>query len=1372
MIRRNGRVLLQHEFERTLIPAGPVTIRGVRERGRLSIQVAALPVRTFYDPFPLLNHQDSRLGIVWPAGVGLLDLRLSRKRASAEGSSLEQGDLLYDRGEFANALRQYQLQESQTDDLEFRQEAQYKQATCLLELNRTEEAAARLANLLAQPHDRWPPLAGCQLWLLRLRQDQMDEANAVYDSLSIRFDFAEIAALIPEDVRREILKAYRSMFRSISTVLVYNPDLMKDIQRLASVDRFLSIDGRGIVTTQLEVVRGYRMVGDLASALAVTERMSQETDFPTVVRHHSRMLRLTGQPIQAARYLDAVAARKSKARDPRDMMIRLEHIRVAAALGNWQRCEQMVDEAYHFHRTVGPIPSDYFSYLALMKGFMLERRGSTRQANAIWREGYDAIKIAIRSYGSVARTDALNMVILGSLSDALTQEDAQVFFTKLIGVGSVNPVIEMAQAVVNPATMTAAFRDMWRTPRGRKFAEAFAFGSLTLPVRIKTPLVLAVTAYITNTAFQGELSAEQDAMLYAASSMFFDRFFLNGKFTPVHAAQLSLTWRGTTNLLGWGGVAPRLEPVDRGPMAYLFAHRFLRLNQPEQAVKFFETAITDAAENPPLAELARADLDLLKRKRGRLELLCELRAPVRVRVLQGDQEIAVQTLSKSTSLELPAGSYTLEAQSDNELRLSRTKFQLVPAARRVVQLEQLWTTQDSDVPLAGLIPHPSNRVAGTRWQVYPSQPSSLTRQVEWSPDGSLLAIGDYFGSIWLMDANTLQTKRMLVGHAYAISSLDWSPDGKMLASASAGGKVRVWNVALGSTIQELTRAGEKSTLVAWSGVGQYLATVDQNRSLSVWDQRFQLAHRFEEAGSRFQAIAWHPSRPQIAFACASQTKGNSVRVLDLASASEVQSIDASNQQYTALAWSPDGLQLAAGGLETKIQIWSTDDWRPTSVDWQPHARAARMKWSLDSTRLTVSSSDWQVYVWDMADQSAPPVVSKFAEVIAADINDQGSMAVLQQNGQLLITGQGLKELRTETLPQLSIAVLDASVDGQHLAIGTRDGQVSILAANGHCRRVPTQAARNLVALRCSPTEPVFACAFEGLPQVELIRFDGTSLATLDLKGQERALSLAWSPAGDQLLVGGTRGIGYVWSVATASVTKTLEGHAGNVSQADWSTARQMATSDGSGKIRLWDEGGTEQRVIPSSTSYPLRSLRFASDGSSLVSVDGRGTLRWYTSDGQNGPDFSGSSESRAMFSADGQHILSTRGENAVRVWDTEGRLIREQILQVRADALATFGGPTTLVVGGVDGAIRFFDMEQDTPTRITLLLPGGTATFSHNGKLLSTTGPVQAVEEQIQYVLETEHGGSESLTPSQFHRRFGVALPDPIDLEAAADAVK
>ncbi len=81
--------------------------------------------------------------------------------------------------------------------------------------------------------------------MIRLQQDRTAEADAIYETLAARYSFEQLAALVPSEVRAEILKSYKGQLDDISAVLRYNPKLLQNIDRLAAIDRPTAKSNRG-----------------------------------------------------------------------------------------------------------------------------------------------------------------------------------------------------------------------------------------------------------------------------------------------------------------------------------------------------------------------------------------------------------------------------------------------------------------------------------------------------------------------------------------------------------------------------------------------------------------------------------------------------------------------------------------------------------------------------------------------------------------------------------------------------------------------------------------------------------------------------------------------------------------------------------------------------------------------------------------------------------------------------------------------------------------------------------------------------------------------------------------------------------------------
>jgi WD40 repeat protein/tRNA A-37 threonylcarbamoyl transferase component Bud32 len=104
-----------------------------------------------------------------------------------------------------------------------------------------------------------------------------------------------------------------------------------------------------------------------------------------------------------------------------------------------------------------------------------------------------------------------------------------------------------------------------------------------------------------------------------------------------------------------------------------------------------------------------------------------------------------------------------------------------------------------------------------------------------SPDGKRLAVTTPEHQIKLLDAETLEVKAVLAGHADGPDGLCFSSDGRLLASCGAAGTIRVWDARRGHALALLRGHRGRAWSVALSGDGKALAAGDEDGKIHLWD---------------------------------------------------------------------------------------------------------------------------------------------------------------------------------------------------------------------------------------------------------------------------------------------------------------------------------------------------------------------------------------------------------------------------------------------------------------------------------------------------------------------------------------------------------
>lgn len=89
----------------------------------------------------------------------------------------------------------------------------------------------------------------------------------------------------------------------------------------------------------------------------------------------------------------------------------------------------------------------------------------------------------------------------------------------------------------------------------------------------------------------------------------------------------------------------------------------------------------------------------------------------------------------------------------------------------------------------------------------------------------------------IRDATTGKITSSLEGDysEHAIQALVWHPDGKLLASDSGRNLVHIWNPDTGQLLASLNAYTERVISVDWSSDGKMLATVSEDGSMKVWE---------------------------------------------------------------------------------------------------------------------------------------------------------------------------------------------------------------------------------------------------------------------------------------------------------------------------------------------------------------------------------------------------------------------------------------------------------------------------------------------------------------------------------------------------------
>jgi WD40 repeat protein len=240
----------------------------------------------------------------------------------------------------------------------------------------------------------------------------------------------------------------------------------------------------------------------------------------------------------------------------------------------------------------------------------------------------------------------------------------------------------------------------------------------------------------------------------------------------------------------------------------------------------------------------------------------------------------------------------------------------------------------------------------------------------WGPDGRRLAFGDSEGcALRVWDAATGK-ETVYRGHRDAVIVVTWGRDGKRLVSGSCDGTARVWDAETGRQVFLLGGLDTDVPFAVLDPAGKRLAVACKNGRVLVQD----LASRhvlLEEYAGAFQNLAWSADGRYL------MTEGESSELLDPQSGQPLLTCNPSTTSLTAFR--PDGQRLALVGNRAGERGWFllscapgsavqrlatfaplTGQQRPTALAWRP-----------DGKEVAAANAEGKVEVWDLAVGDGP-----------------------------------------------------------------------------------------------------------------------------------------------------------------------------------------------------------------------------------------------------------------------------------------------------------------------------------------------------------------------------------------------------------------
>lgn len=254
-------------------------------------------------------------------------------------------------------------------------------------------------------------------------------------------------------------------------------------------------------------------------------------------------------------------------------------------------------------------------------------------------------------------------------------------------------------------------------------------------------------------------------------------------------------------------------------------------------------------------------------------------------------------------------------------------------------------------------------ISGNLIRVIDEHSDFPVRDLEFSPDNTLLASGSADFTISLLDVDT-GLSRALEGHEGGINGVAFSPDGSRLISGANDNTLRLWDVASGELLETFTDHIRPPFVVRYSPDGRYFASSSWDRFVNVYDAQTSERIANLRHGFGVNTFDFSPDSTQIA----SGEINGMITLWDIESGTIEQQIDQHSGDISWLDYNQTGELLVSASYDDTVRLFDTSTGEQLRSLTAHNANVLDISFSGSDNLLVSVDSTGNAYVWGIPEE--------------------------------------------------------------------------------------------------------------------------------------------------------------------------------------------------------------------------------------------------------------------------------------------------------------------------------------------------------------------------------------------------------------------